>query len=346
MNRRLARRESADALIVRRAAIRVGLWFTIATSVLVIAVMIAAVVYVFRQIPFGDLLSRNRHDETVDVGGLDIIVGGVTLGSLAIVLAGTLGLLATRRAVAPLVDALSRQRRFVADASHELRTPLTILDGRIQLLARSMPLDDSHRELVAELRGDSLNVINVVNDLLASVDVTSTGVASPEPVAPTIRDAVASMSLVAGERGVRIHADPIPGNRVAAIPPVSLHRALVAVIDNAVKHSPAGEVVLVSTSESRTETWITVRDHGPGIRGIDPERIFDRFARSSHAVDGGGSSRQGFGIGLSLVHDTLGRFGGTVDVSETSNDGTAITMAIPHGRKKRVFGRNRGRSVG
>ncbi|WP_454137964.1 sensor histidine kinase [Microbacterium paulum] len=91
--------------------------------------------------------------------------------------------------------------------------------------------------------------------------------------------------------------------------------------------------MLVTTSTSRTDTCIAVRDHGPGIQGIDPERVFDRFARSSLAVDGGGSASTGFGIGLSLVQDTIGRFGGTVEVTSTSEEGTTITMTLPRGRR-------------
>ncbi|UUT36342.1 hypothetical protein [Microbacterium elymi] len=70
--------------------------------------------------PLAELLDRRHHEESIDVGGLDALAGIVVIGLLAIVLACTLSLIVTRRAVAPLVDALARQRRFVADASHEL----------------------------------------------------------------------------------------------------------------------------------------------------------------------------------------------------------------------------------
>ena len=107
----------------------------------------------------------------MDIQGLDIIVGGVSIGLIAIALAGLLGWLVTRRAVRPLVDALRRQRQFVADASHELRTPLAVLDARIQLLQRSSRASDPHHELVTQLRHDTLSVIGVVSDLLHAAEV-------------------------------------------------------------------------------------------------------------------------------------------------------------------------------
>jgi signal transduction histidine kinase len=75
-----------------------------------------------------------------------------------------------------------------------------------------------------------------------------------------------------------------------------------------------------------------VRDHGPGITGIEPSRIFDRFARSGDAVGGGGTTRTGFGIGLSLVRDTVERFGGSASVIETSRSGTVIELRLPAAR--------------
>lgn len=314
---------------MRRTAIRVGVWITVAVSILVIAVLIAAFAFVFQQVPFADLFDRNRHEEAVDIGGLDIIVGGIVIGLLAVALAGTLGILATRRAVAPLVEALARQRRFVADASHELRTPLAILDTRLQVLERDLSSDDPHHTLVQELRGDSRNVINVVNDLLDAVDVTAAGTASPLHVAPVVEGALASMRMLADDRGVLLSLGRVSENAVALVPATSLHRALIALIDNAVKHTPRGGMVRVDTHGERGRVSIAVADEGTGIRGIDPAQVFDRFARSSDAIDGGGSASTGFGIGLSLVQDTVGRFGGTVEVTSTSHAGTTMTLRLP-----------------
>ncbi|WP_344095009.1 HAMP domain-containing sensor histidine kinase [Microbacterium deminutum] len=317
---------------MRRTAFRVGLWITIAVSILVIAVLVAAFTFVFNQVPFVDLLDRQHHEEMVDIGGLDILVGGVVIGILAIVLAGTLGLLATQRAIAPLVDALSRQRRFVADASHELRTPLAILDARLQALQRSLAADDPHREVVAELRADSRSLIAVVDDLLSSMDVAP---GSPD-TAVSVREAVeaarSSMQMLAAEHAVHLAAMYDADDAWVAVPETSLHRALVALIDNAIKHSPANDVVTISTTTTRTHVKFAVVDHGAGIRGIAPDRVFDRFARSSEALDGGGSGRTGFGIGLSLVQDTAGRFGGTVEVTETSAQGTTLTISLPRAK--------------
>lgn len=317
----------ADAQLVREAGRRVGIWIAAAVSILVVGVLIGALLIVFTQIPPDQLFSPGGHETTVDIEGVDIVIAALGVGLSAILLAGTIALLATRRAVAPLVDALGRQRRFVADASHELRTPLAILDARLQVLQRVAGPNDPHAQLITELREDSRSLNAVVTDLLDSLDVTPTRSVDAASVDHAVQAAAASMRVIAHERGVEIVTTQTPPDISAAIPETSLQRSLVALLDNAIKNSPPGTVEL-STRWDRTTATITITDHGQGIRGIDPERIFDRFARSSNAVDGGGNARTGFGIGLALVNDTITRHGGTIAVTATSAEGTTLTITL------------------
>jgi signal transduction histidine kinase len=326
--------QDPDAQLIRSAARRVALTISLAVSALVVAVLIAAFAVVFTQIPLPDLLNPQQKETVVDIQGLDIIVGGVSIGLIAIALAGLLGWLVTRRAVRPLVDALRRQRQFVADASHELRTPLAVLDARIQLLQRSSRASDPHQELVTQLRHDTLSVIGVVSDLLHAAEVPTESEAEPTPVATCVASAISAMSILARERRVRLMGAHMAPDLSASIPHTSLRRSLIALLDNAIKHSPVGTVVTVRASQVGRRVHISVTDQGPGIRGIEPSRVFDRFARSADAVDGGGSSRTGFGIGLSLVQDTVSRYGGLARVSSSTNEGTTMTLIIPMPRRR------------
>lgn len=327
----------ADARLVRSAARRVSFTISVAVSALVIAVLIAAFSIVFTQIPLADLLDPARHETVVDIEGLDIVIGGVVLGTSAIVLAGVLALLVTRRAVRPLEESLRRQRQFVADASHELRTPLAILDARIQMLQRSLTPADPHREIVAELRSDSRSIIAVVSDLLETIERPAGDALAPSGVAASIDASVSAMRVLARERDVELAVSLLPEDVMVAMSSSSLQRCLMALVDNAIKHSPEGATVSVAAvREGGHHIRIDVADEGPGIRGIAPSRVFDRFARSADAVDGGGSARTGFGIGLSLVQDTVARYGGATSVLRTSSDGTTISVRLPvHGRGPR-----------
>lgn len=320
----------ADALAVRRASRVVGAQIALTSSILVIAVLVAAFAFVFSRIPAATLFDfTGRHESKIDVGGLDILVAGLVIGASAIILSGFISWFATRRAVRPLVDALRLQRAFVADASHELRTPLTVLDARLQLFQRGLAGDDPAASTVAELRRDTRTLIDIVNDLLVLAEV-STESDDGEPVAvnPVVQLAVESMRVIAAEKSVTISVEPAPdvSTRLSA---ASLQRCLVALLDNALDFAPVGSTVFVSLSQTKSPVHLSVRDEGPGISGIDPARIFDRFARSSGPADGSGSPRASFGIGLSLVRETVERVGGSVRVSHSSAQGTEIELVIP-----------------
>jgi two-component system OmpR family sensor kinase len=324
--------DDADARAVRRVARLVGLQITLAFTFVVLAVLVAVFVFVFHHISPTRLFDPGRHEGTIDVGGIDIITAGALIGLAAIVLAATVSWFATRRAVRPLGDALRLQRAFVADASHELRTPLAVLDARLQQLQRRLATDDPATPTVAELRRDSHTLIEIVNDLLASAEVGGdTGSPRPVTVNPIVALAVDSMRIIAGEKSVTVavnEARPM----ATLMPAASVHRCMVALLDNALDFAPPGSTIHVSLSDSRSRVRISVRDEGPGVSGIDPARIFDRFARSSDAIDGGRSSRTGFGIGLALVRDSVERVGGTATVASTSPRGTEIELSIPQAR--------------
>ncbi|MDQ1598088.1 MAG: two-component system, OmpR family, sensor kinase [Microbacteriaceae bacterium] len=327
--------DDADARAIRRASREVGLRITITSSVLVLAVLIAAFVFVFVHIPPGRLFDLHRaHETTIDVGGIDILVGGLSIGLIAVILAGTMSWFATRRAVRPLGDVLRLQRAFVSDASHELRTPLAVLDARLQLLQRGLKSGDPAAPIVTDLRRDTTTLIEIVNDLLALAESggqVKSGI--PVDLNPAVMQAVESMRIVATDRSVTI-ATTATGEFATLVPAAGIHRCMLALLDNALGFSPKGSTVHVRLTESRGMVRISVRDEGPGITGIDPSRIFDRFARSGAATSDGGSIRPGFGIGLALVRDTVERFGGTVAVTASSGAGTEIELRIPSARTR------------
>ena len=313
-----------DELSLRRASRVVGLQFVLATGALVVVILIATFSFVLAHIKVSHLFEPGRHEGTIDVGGLDILIGAIVIGVLAILAGGALSWYATRRAVRPLGDALRSQRAFVANASHELRTPLAVLDARLQYLQRNLESGDPSEATVAELRRDTGTLIGIVNDLLASAEQVSTDGERATELNPIVDLAVESMRLLAVDRDVAIElhqGEPL----ATVVPAASIHRCLVAVLDNALKYSPAGSTITVRVASARGAISISIADQGHGIQGIDPDRVFERFARGDAGTDDRGS----FGIGLSLVRDTLERSGGSARVARTSADGTEIVLTMP-----------------
>jgi signal transduction histidine kinase len=134
------------------------------------------------------------------------------------------------------------------------------------------------------------------------------------------------MRLLGDDRAIAIVLNA-PEQVSSYLPATSVHRCMVALLDNALRFSPPHSTIAVDISASTSTVTITVRDQGSGIRGIEPARIFDRSARSRG--DGTPAARTGFGIGLSLVRDIAVRHGGSVKVLGSSPEGTAIALSVP-----------------
>ncbi|MEJ3404360.1 HAMP domain-containing sensor histidine kinase [Rathayibacter sp. YIM 133350] len=323
---RQALSDDPDERAVRRASLTVGLQIAIATTVLFLCVVVAAFAFVLNRIDPNRLFSQR--EATIDIGGIDILEGAIIIGLAAVALAAALSWFLTRRAVRPLGQALRLQRSFVANASHELRTPLAVLDARLQQLERRTAASDPTMTTIAELRRDTATLVHIVDDLLEAAD-QQPGSTDPVLANPVVELAVDSMRLLASERGVAIHFDANDALHVD-MPAVGIHRCVVALLDNALKFSPAGATVEVALTATAGAVELSVLDHGTGIRGLEPNASFDRFARGT---DAGG--RPGFGIGLALVRDTVERFGGTAHVASTGPRGTRIILRMPRAGQPR-----------
>lgn len=271
-------------------------------------------------------------DRVIDLD--DVVPVAILVGVLGVVALGLIAWWASKRAAQPLADALEVQRSFVADASHELRTPLTTLTSRIQLAQHRSARGGDLDRVLADLRRDAAVMDAVLTDLLVASEHAVTHAADDHALAAVdaaAQDAVAVIEPRAVERGVSLAVVAPAGLEVAA-DRTSLTRALMALLDNAVRYSPAGSTISVVARPNGNRVEIRVVDEGSGISGIDRRRLFDRFARSSEPV--GPDGRRGFGLGLALVRDVAARFGGSVRVENTSPRGTTFLVDLPVGRHR------------
>ena len=324
----------SDILAIRRASRLVGTRIAAVCAAVVAVVILAVFVYILSEISPGELFERVPDTDNLQVSAVKLLRAAMVLGVALILLAGVMSWLVTRRAVQPLGEVLRIQRAFVADASHELRTPLAVLDARLQILQRALPSGDPSTAVVAELRSDAKDLIHIVNELLESAEIGGAAMQDSGivDVPAAVEAAVQSMALIAVKKHITIELDaPDPGS--ARMPASSVTRCVVALLDNAVRFAPSGSVITVHVAVTKKTVSVTVRDHGPGIQGIDPARVFDRFAHSGAPVDGGGNARTGFGIGLSLVREIAVRYGGSVDVVDSSAAGTEIGLTFPRAKQ-------------
>jgi two-component system OmpR family sensor kinase len=240
-------------------------------------------------------------------------------GVLAAIVAA---MLVGHRAVAPLAEALSRQRRFVADASHELRTPIAQVHTRAQLLARrAAPLGADRRDL-DRLVGTTRRLGEIMDELLLSARLAADP-HDPRPHTPVDLARLTTEEIERALNGTTPVTLTTPPNPVPVVGVESaLRRVVSELLANALTHTPGGRIaVTVQTSPGTAE--LVVADTGDGFDPADAERIFDRF----HRGPGGGERR--FGLGLALLREVVTSHGGTIVADGHPGAGATFTVRLP-----------------
>jgi two-component system, OmpR family, sensor histidine kinase MprB len=222
---------------------------------------------------------------------------------------------------AALASSRDRQQQLIADAGHELRTPLTSLRTNVELLERSeaagRPLPPEDRTaLLASVKAQMSELAALIGDLqeLSRPD------AGPTFQVVALHEVTETALRRARLRGpdLKIIADVAPW--FVRSEASALERAIVNLLDNAVKFSPPGGEVEVRLLHGR----LTVRDHGPGIPADELPHVFERFWRSPTA-----RSLPGSGLGLSIVARTVQQSGGDISLAPAPGGGTLATLRLP-----------------
>lgn len=226
---------------------------------------------------------------------------------------------AFNRMLEALRHSRAAQRQLVADASHELRTPLTSLRANLELIDQIDKLDVADRaQMLRDVRGQAEEMSMLVADLIdLARDGQSAAARQPLRLDEVVADAIDRVAARGAD--VRFDDSGVEPMRVVGDPD-ALERAIVNLLDNAVKWSPAGGSVEVSARASR----LTVRDHGPGISDADLPFVFDRFYRSAEA-----RSRPGSGLGLAIVRQVAEAHGGSAFAQRAPDGGARLVMHIP-----------------
>jgi two-component system OmpR family sensor kinase len=316
----------ADRLILRTAARKVSTQIALVCAACVAVVILALVLFaVYRSQP-AELAEHPAGAGRIYIDEADGLLALIFGGVLGVVLAAAAGLISARSAVKPLGEALAVQRRFVQDASHELRTPLAILDARLQLAQRKAGPDSPAAGTLARLRDDSAGLAELVDDLLLLSAPAPVEATEPVDVATLVSAVTDDLQLLAGAAGIEL-ACSAAGPAGVRIPPHLLRRMVTALVENAISHTPDSGRISVAVTAAGRMVRISVRDTGPGITDIEPDRVFERFARGRPADHE--AARHSYGIGLALVRDAAMRHGGDVTVKETGPNGTVLSLELP-----------------
>ncbi|MHB9146266.1 MAG: sensor histidine kinase [Symbiobacteriia bacterium] len=238
--------------------------------------------------------------------------------------------------------ALDSQTRFVSDASHELRTPVTVISGYANLLRRWGSTDAAVRdEAVAAIVRESERMSSLLRNLLLIARGERLQ-AHREPIwlAPLLtsvcREGEILASTYGGSRTSRPVTDGVslqfqvdcPEDLTALADAPYLQQSLLALVDNAVRHTPAGGQVSISARQEEGAVWISIADTGTGIPPEHLPHIFERFYRVDPDRSRGTG---GAGLGLAIARWLVELQGGSIGVSSQVAGGTAFQIRLPIG---------------
>lgn len=241
-----------------------------------------------------------------------------------------LGQLATafNATLARLENSFDQLRRFTADASHELRTPLTAIRsvGEVSL---QRPGDQKYyRDTIGSMLEETNRLTRLVDSLLTMSRADAGKVQlhrSETGLLDLARESASLLEVLAEEKEQTLNVEG-DGTLTTKADRTILRRALVNLIDNAVKYSPTKSNVLIRVTQNRQEAVIEVVDSGPGIAAEHRSRIFDRFYRVDKARS---RAEGGTGLGLSIAQWAVAAHEGKIEVQCDPGQGSIFRIRLP-----------------
>lgn len=227
----------------------------------------------------------------------------------------------------------SRQMQvdLVANVSHELRTPLTAIKGLVETL-RDGAVDDTEvrDRFLGTMEGETDRLIRLVKDLLILSRADSQALdlrRDALDLGHLAQAIVARIAPLAAERDITLRVEARPDTPLALADADRLEQVLLNLLDNAIKFSPSGGVVVVETSTGPGHmAQVQVRDQGIGIPAEILPRVGERFYRTDRARS---RAEGGSGLGLAIARALVEAHGGHLSVESVQGRGTVVSFTVP-----------------
>jgi len=285
----------------------------------------------------GSLLARRSLEPMVTMTHRAARIGATNLGARLPIAnpSDEVGRLATviNALLARLERAFAEQRRFMADASHELRTPVAVVQHEASL-ALSQPGRQAaeYEDSLRVVRDAGRRMRRLVDDLflLARADAGELPVRREALyLNDVVSEGARQVRSLAEARGVCVEVTPMPEAPMMGDEGL-LSRVVLNLLDNAIKHSPAGACATVGLDADEREYRVWVEDTGPGIPPAVQPHVFERFVRADQArARDADTLTSGAGLGLAIARWIAEAHGGGLQLVQSGPAGTRFMMRLP-----------------
>ncbi len=264
-----------------------------------------------------DELDRAKNDLIFDLIWINVAAAGLSAIGGYYLAGATLD---------PIRRSMNAQKRFIGDAAHELRTPITALKASTEAALFAPEIKGTEAEAV--LRGNLEEIARLEKLAEAILELNAERRANGNRIQIELRElaekAAARIAPLAERKKLSVSVEG--GGKAAAVAD-EIERALLAVLDNAVKYAPEGGKVAVVCAVKGKNAVISVADNGPGINDAEKTKIFERFYRADEAR--ASSPDGGFGLGLSIAKKIMLSHKGNIAVKSGEKGGAVFTLSWP-----------------
>jgi signal transduction histidine kinase len=239
----------------------------------------------------------------------------------------------TRRALVPVRAAFERERRFVAAASHELRTPVAIIRSTAEVLGREGDVRPRGRGLVNDIVTEADRLGRLVEDLsdLAVAQARRPAVLGSVELTEVVAGVARRAGPLAASTGRKLVVEP-SGSVTVRADRDRVVQVVLILVDNAIRHSPAGGTVTLRVARDPGRGRLSVADEGPGVPAAERDRIFEPFAQlappeatSDDEAPVSGAS----GLGLAIARAIVTAMNGEIGVDDAPRGGARFTVTLP-----------------
>ncbi len=220
---------------------------------------------------------------------------------------------------------------FLANMSHELRTPLNAIIGFSEMIERKLlgSISENYREYGAIIHVSGEHLLSIINDILDAAKLNSGKTElyfEPIDINQTITEAVAMISKRVEYARVQIATDLDPRCPIIEADALRIRQVLLNVLTNAVKFTPAGGHITVSTAVEGSDLRIAVTDTGIGMAPEDIPRALQPFTQVNSGTT---RAQEGTGLGLPISKSLVELHGGRFELTSAPKIGTTVTISLP-----------------
>lgn len=211
--------------------------------------------------------------------------------------------------------------------SHDLRTPLTSICGNADMLLQDKLGEEKRKKVCSYIYDDSLWLINLVENLL-SVTRIEDGTMNIKKQAELLEDIIDEALKHVSRKSSEYHIEVQMEDEMQLVKVDSrlVLQVIINIVDNAMKYTPSGGTILISTKREDTNVHIRIADNGIGIPDDKKPYIFDMFYTANETIADGGRS---LGLGLALCKSIISAHGGTIKVLDNKPKGTIFDFTLP-----------------